>query len=42
MYDTLTPFVPGASDGLSEYPDLAEQRQKELKIKGFDSFIEIK
>lgn len=30
MYDTLTPFVPGSSDGLSAYPDLYELRNTKM------------
>lgn len=30
MYDTLTPFVPGTSDGLSAYPDLYELKNTKM------------
>jgi N-acetylmuramoyl-L-alanine amidase len=30
MYDTLTPFIPGNSDGLSAYPDLYELKNTKM------------
>lgn len=30
MYDILTPFVPGSSDGLSAYPDLYELKNTQM------------